>query len=157
MTDLQGAPRPTAEPAVPAEASAAVELPATPESVPMIRRLVLAIAAAHGAEGMDLGDIALVVTEAVDNVVLHAYDPGEEGRVRVWASVADGVLTLVVADEGHGVRPSASTGLGLGLGLIAGLAADVAITGREPHGTELTITIPLGAARRERPPFQSAW
>jgi serine/threonine-protein kinase RsbW len=61
----------------------------------------------------------IVVSDAVTNVVLHAYRDGELGRVRVKASVAVDLLTPVVADDGVGMSPNPDRpGLGVGLALI---------------------------------------
>jgi len=98
-----------------------LELPAVPKSVPRARR---AIAAMLEGLDVDLWPVGLVVSEAVTNVVLHAYRDREPGRVRMEATVADGLLTVVVADDGIGMSPRAdSPGLGVGLVLIRRLAA----------------------------------
>jgi hypothetical protein len=54
-------------------------IPAEPSRVPEVRHGVRAFAAAHGAPADVLGNLALAVTEAVTNAILHAYvgiDPG---------------------------------------------------------------------------------
>jgi two-component sensor histidine kinase len=64
-----------------------------------------------------LWPVGIVVSEAVTNVVLHAYRDGESGRVRVQASLQDTLLTLVVADDGVGMMANPdSPGLAAGLG-----------------------------------------
>jgi hypothetical protein len=55
---------------------------------------------------VDLWPVGIVVSEAVTNVVLHAYRDSESGRVRVSAFLQDTVLTLVVADDGVGISPN---------------------------------------------------
>ena len=76
-----------------------------------------------------LSDIALAVTEATTNVVLHAYrDREEPGTVTIKAERNDDHVCIYVLDEGTGLAPRVdSPGLGLGLGLIAQVAdsADV--------------------------------
>lgn len=105
----------------------ALRLPAAPVSVPRIRRDVCAFAAAQGAGGILLDDLALAVTEAAANVVRHAYPGREDGVVEVVADVEDGTLEVVVSDEGSGFRPGRSEGLGAGLSLIAGCTASFGI------------------------------
>ena len=111
------------------------EFDAAPESVGVVRRRLVNLASAQGvADGM-LGGLALAVGEAVANVVVHAYDEGEKGRIHIQASIADGMLSIVIADTGHGFRPRGSAGLGLGLGLIAQSSLDFAIGQNHPRGT----------------------
>jgi serine/threonine-protein kinase RsbW len=107
---------------------------AVPTSVPQVRRAVVAFAADHGADEAVAARVALAVTEAVTNVVLHAYAPGDEtGLVHVVADVADDAIEVVVADDGEGFRPGGSPGLGAGLGIVAESGDDFAIAQR-PHG-----------------------
>jgi anti-sigma regulatory factor (Ser/Thr protein kinase) len=113
------------------------DLPAKPSSVRAMRRAVRTFAAANGASGQLLDDIARSVSEAVGNVVMHAYEPGEPGEVHVRADVADDALEVVVSDDGRGLRLGESPGMGLGLGMIAASAADFRISEREPHGTQV--------------------
>src|SRR5689334_5858135 len=76
-----------------------------------------------------LSDIALAITEAATNAVLHAYrDRDRPGTVTITANAEADHVTFSVRDEGSGLAPRVdSPGLGLGLGLIAQLAdsADV--------------------------------
>src|SRR3954470_4087564 len=115
------------------------DLPAVPESVTMLRHLVLAFATARGMDGKQLGDVGLSVSEAVGNVIAHAYKDGEAGLVHLAADFEESSLEIVVSDDGHGIREgeSDSGGLGVGLAIIADLCADFAIRERHPHGTEI--------------------
>ncbi len=127
----------------------ALEVPATAERVPQVRRAVVAFAGAHGADDALAGRIALAVTEAVANVVVHAYDPGAtDGSVHVVADIDDDALEVVVADDGAGFRPGRSPGLGAGLGIVADVSDDFAIGQRPQGGIELWLKffLPAGAA-----------
>jgi anti-sigma regulatory factor (Ser/Thr protein kinase) len=121
------------------------DVAAVPDSVSLLRGTIGAFAAAHGAEAMLMGDIALAVSEAVGNVVVHAYDPGEHGIVHFAADVEDGSLEIVISDEGHGFRSGSSEGLGLGLGVIASMCADFSIRQGDPRGTEVWMRFLLDA------------
>lgn len=110
---------------------------ATPDAVPAIRCAVRRFARAHGARGELLALIELAVSEAVANVVQHAYRPGDDGLVHVAADVESGTIEIVVADDGHGFREGQTDGQGLGLPTIAGVTGDFAIAQRMPHGTEV--------------------
>ena len=82
----------------------------------------------------------MAVTEAVANVVLHAY-PGGAGTVTVAAENIGDDLVVVVSDNGaggHSFQFSASAGLGLGLVLIRKLCASVTVV-PTPEGTVVTM------------------
>jgi len=86
------------------------------------------------------------VTEACTNVVVHAY-PGGEGPITLRATVVDGMLRVVVSDEGRGILPRAdSPGLGLGLPLIATLAESLELGTGDDEQTEVRMSFRLGAA-----------
>lgn len=104
-------------------------------AVTELRHLIVGFARRHGADGELSSRIALAVSEAVANAVIHAYGrraaPG--ALVHYAADVGDGDLEIVIADDGDGLQAGdPSAGLGLGLGLIAELSDDFAITGRSP-------------------------
>jgi serine/threonine-protein kinase RsbW/stage II sporulation protein AB (anti-sigma F factor) len=62
------------------------------------------------------------------------------------ATVADGVLRVIVADEGRGILPRAdSPGLGLGLPLIATLAESLELGTGANDQTEVCMTFRLDA------------
>lgn len=120
---------------------------AVADHVADVRRAVLAFAREHGASGAALSDIALAVSEACTNVVMHAYIDTTPGPIRVEAYHENGELVVVVADEGRGMAPRPdSPGLGLGLALIARLAERVEITDHTPTGTKLQMTFAVSGA-----------
>jgi len=91
--------------------------------------------------------LALAVTEACANVVLHAYlDAEAPGVLEVRAWTADAVLFVEVADDGRGMVPRIdSPGLGLGLPLIAQVADVVEIHTRpERRGLVLRMQFNFG-------------
>jgi hypothetical protein len=92
-----------------------------------------------------VADLKTVVTEACMNVVAHAY-AGEPGPLTVEASPDGDGLTVVVRDEGRGIRPQADVdqpSLRLGLSLIAALSSSFAISGGIDRGTEVSMRVPL--------------
>jgi stage II sporulation protein AB (anti-sigma F factor) len=92
----------------------AMAYPAVPESVTSARRGVQTFASDAGAPEEALGAIALVVSEAVTNAIVHAYP--QAGLVYVEAQVERGQLCLEVSDEGVGMNGAGpSPGLGMGL------------------------------------------
>lgn len=91
---------------------------------------------------VDLWAVGVVVSEAVTNVILHAYRDRERGRVRLSVAVDGDQLTLVVDDDGMGMSPNPdSTGLGVGLAIIDRLADHVDV--RTGSGTRLHVRLRL--------------
>jgi serine/threonine-protein kinase RsbW len=112
-------------------------LPATAENVIVVRQAIAGLGEALGLPGSRVADLKTVVTEACNNVVLHAYDD-EPGPLHVTAEPHEAELEVRVADEGHGFRPRANEGeasLGLGLPLIAALSDGFDISGGARQGS----------------------
>jgi serine/threonine-protein kinase RsbW len=122
-----------------------LRVPAVATEVATVRHAVVEAATAHGISGRPREDIALAVSEACANVVMHAYrDEAGPGPLAVDAYRDKGEFFVVVCDEGTGMAPRTdSPGLGLGLGLIAGLAKRLEITSQEPAGA--TVMMVFGA------------
>ena len=116
--------------------------PATAAGVRAIRRSISVFAEANGASGDGLAAIELAVSEAVANVVVHAYPEGP-GEVRVAADVESGELEVVVVDDGAGFRPGPAPGLGLGLGLMRQGAAAFEVRDRSLGGVEVWLRFAL--------------
>jgi anti-sigma regulatory factor (Ser/Thr protein kinase) len=113
-----------------------LRLPAQPSSVRDLRNGVVEFATALGFE--DTGPIALAVSEAATNAVIHAYRDSEPGDIRLVACDKPDRLVVVVRDYGDGMMPRAdSPGLGLGLPMISTMANDVQIEVAEGAGTLL--------------------
>jgi anti-sigma regulatory factor (Ser/Thr protein kinase) len=122
-----------------------------PENVGRIRREVVGYAAQHGVPEPPLADLAVAVSEAVTNAVVHAFRNGipAEGTVKVEVEVTAGqVAKVVVSDDGEGMTPRPDTpGLGLGLPLMAQLASSFTVTGPlDGSGTEVCMTFDLAGA-----------
>jgi stage II sporulation protein AB (anti-sigma F factor) len=99
---------------------------ATPAAVPGVRRAVVDFAELHGVGVAP--DVALAVSEAITNAVVHAYRDGDSGDLRVVACAEPDRLVVVVRDYGCGMKPNPdSPGLGLGLAVIGRVAAELNI------------------------------
>jgi serine/threonine-protein kinase RsbW len=123
-------------------------VPATAENVMVVRQAIAGLGEALDLSSGRIADLKTVVTEACNNVVLHAYDD-EPGPLEVTAAPGEGQLELQVADHGHGFRPRASDGeatLGLGLPLIAALSDSFEISGGAGKGSRTTIHFGYGSA-----------
>ena len=127
---------------------------AVADQVATVRRAVLESAKAHGIGPAPRDDIALAVSEACTNVVMHAYrGAAAPGPQAVDAYRDNGEFFVVVCDEGTGIGPRTdSPGLGLGLGLIGGLAQRLEISSHDPVGAKITMIFaaPANAPARER-------
>ena len=112
---------------------------ACPQSVAEVRRFATLFAAENGIGDDVQQSIALAVSEAASNVVVHAYRESDgRGDIDIEVAVAAGSLTICVRDSGSGMAPRAdSPGLGLGMPLIANLADALEIRTLDSGGTEV--------------------
>jgi anti-sigma regulatory factor (Ser/Thr protein kinase) len=109
------------------------------------RRDIVDVARRKGASQYQLDGIALAASEALTNVVMHAY-PEDSGWIHVDAWVAMGELWLLVADDGCGLgRGGSAPGLGQGLALVRRLADGLLILDRADGGTEIRMRFDLEA------------
>ncbi len=84
-------------------------LPAHPHSVALLRHAVTGLALDGGASQRQCEDIALGVSEAVSNVVRHAYQRNDPtGAVALEATIIDGWLIVVISDDGRGMSVPAA-------------------------------------------------
>jgi serine/threonine-protein kinase RsbW/stage II sporulation protein AB (anti-sigma F factor) len=109
-----------------------------PTSIGEVRREVVSFAERHMLG--EPGDVALAITEAATNAVLHAYRGGSSGSMRVVACARSDGLVVVVRDYGCGMQPNPdSPGLGLGLSVIGAVAHEVNIERPDDGGTRIRI------------------
>jgi serine/threonine-protein kinase RsbW len=124
-------------------------LPARPENVAVARHAIGGFADVVEMPDQTLADVKLAVTEACTNVVVHAYPDGD-GPMGLRASVDEGVLRVVVVDQGRGILPRAdSPGLGLGLPLIATLAESLELGTGTNEETEVRMSFRLDSATED--------
>jgi serine/threonine-protein kinase RsbW len=127
-----------------------------PENVSLIRTTLAGVAEAIDLPPEALDDVKTAVTEAANNVVLHAYQ-GDQGSLEVDIHIAPSALTVAVRDEGIGIsghapapeHPALEPGgllaggeldgrsLKLGLPVITALASRVEFRVRAGGGTEV--------------------
>jgi serine/threonine-protein kinase RsbW len=122
---------------------------AVPDSVPTARRAVVEWLRAANTTDPPLGEIEVVVSEALANAVTHAYrDDGDgdgegddrPGEMRVRIELHPREVEVVVEDDGLGMIPRAdSPGLGLGLPLIAMLSDRLDVQSAPGGGTRLAV------------------
>jgi len=111
-----------------------------PENVTLVRETLTGLSEyARFARG-ELNDIRTAVTEACNNVVLHAYED-EEGPLEVEIGLSARTTEVVVRDEGSGIQPRIRAiedgPLGIGLAVIQALVRSVEFSDSEGRGTEV--------------------
>jgi diguanylate cyclase (GGDEF)-like protein len=118
---------------------------ASASSVAPLRRAVDEFASGSGASEAQRQDIAIAISEALSNGVVHAgAGDAQPGTVGIEAWMAQRTLNVVVSDEGAGSRARAgSPGLGLGLAVIVRLARSVEIE-ETLHAMRVRMTFAIG-------------
>jgi anti-sigma regulatory factor (Ser/Thr protein kinase) len=117
---------------------------ADPESVGRARAELARFASRAGAPETLVDGLRLAVSEAVTNVVRHAY-PLDPGEIRVRALVEKDALEVVVSDDGCGVHRDRADdgGLGFGLALICELSDQMTLAPRSNGGTDVRMRFSL--------------
>jgi serine/threonine-protein kinase RsbW len=126
-----------------------LSLPARAENVIVVRQAVAGLGEAIGLSEQRLADLKTVVSEACNNVVLHAYEEGEDGPLEVEANTDELGIDVEISDQGTGFRPRPDedgANLGLGLPLIASLSDGFEISGAAGVGTSTRVRL-LAEAR----------
>jgi serine/threonine-protein kinase RsbW len=112
----------------------------TPENVVLVREMLSGVGEAIGLDPGDLGDVRTAVSEACNNVVLHAYK-GEPGPLEIELYIAFRSLSVVVRDHGVGLpaepRSLEAEAGGIGLHVIQTLAQAVEFADGAHSGTEV--------------------
>jgi anti-sigma regulatory factor (Ser/Thr protein kinase) len=111
-------------------------MPATLASVATARQAVREFAEALE---VDLDGLVLAVSEAVANVVAHAYVDGAHGIVDVSATASPFEVIVTIRDHGRGLAEAReSAGAGYGLLIIRRLAQHVELA-ETKNGVALTM------------------
>ncbi len=114
----------------------------TAENVVVVRAVLSAIAEDAGVGAEDIGDIRTAVTEACNNVVLHAYG-GERGPMDIAIGLAHDAMLVTVRDRGVGIGdraredPREPERVGLGLHVIRTLSRRVEFDEPPGRGTRV--------------------
>jgi anti-sigma regulatory factor (Ser/Thr protein kinase) len=115
-----------------------LRMPSVPENVAVVRQALAGAAGPIGLDEVELLDINAAVSEACNNVVVHAYPDGT-GTMDVQVRVPAAELEVVVGDHGIGIHPNEPASelelQGLGLSLIQTLSDRVELSGGVGEGT----------------------
>ncbi len=124
-----------------------LSLPALPRCVRVARLAVGEAVASLVSTKRLVDDVRLCVSEAVTNVVRHAYGR-RDGRVDIVVERDDDQLTVVVRDTGIGMPPPSrrEASGGFGLKIIDELARENTISRPAEGGTEVEMVFDLAAS-----------
>jgi serine/threonine-protein kinase RsbW len=121
-----------------------LELENRPENVSVVRAALTGVAEAAGFDEELATDVKTAVSEACNNVVLHAYE-GQRGAMRVLVTNSGDRVDIVVRDDGTGIKRLSSPAdhMGLGLALISALADQAEFRSPPDGGTEVRMRFRL--------------
>ena len=121
-----------------------LELENRPENVSVVRAALTGIAEAASFDEELSTDVKTAVSEACNNVVIHAYE-GQPGPMRVLVMNSGDRVDIVVRDAGTGIRRLSSPAdhMGLGLALISALADQAEFRSPPGGGTEVRMRFRL--------------
>jgi serine/threonine-protein kinase RsbW/stage II sporulation protein AB (anti-sigma F factor) len=129
-------------PGAPKNDSLEMRFLAEPAGVAPARHAVTDLARRVGMADEIIANVALAVSEAITNAVLHGYVDREAGFIEVAAQAEGAELVVTVTDDGGGMVPRPdSPGLGMGLPIIARLTRALDVRSPESGiGTQLCMT-----------------
>src|SRR4051812_5221873 len=81
-------------------------MPNRPDNVALVRHALGGLAGSLGVDEGLLSDMKTAVSEACNNVVLHAYPDGG-GPLEVFVCPDEHEIEVVVSDTGSGIQPRA--------------------------------------------------
>jgi serine/threonine-protein kinase RsbW len=112
------------------------------ENVLLVRQALSGLAESVGLDPIALNDVSTAVTEACNNVVLHAYGGGE-GPLEVELTATASGLDATVRDHGVGIKPGVTAAEevsgGIGLPVIQALSDSVEFRDLPGGGTEVAM------------------
>ena len=116
-----------------------LQLPSQAENVAVVRAAISGVAAATELDDELCANLKTAVSEACNNVCLHAYPEGETGPMLVDIECLNRGVEVSIRDHGHGItRISArSDRMGLGLAVINALSDRAEFRTATGGGTEV--------------------
>jgi serine/threonine-protein kinase RsbW len=113
------------------------------ENVLVVRQALTGAATCLALDAIETNDVNTAVTEACNNVVMHAYE-GQEGPLEVDLYAAERAIVVVVRDRGRGMRSGEHAGTNadaamtaMGIPVIEALTGDVRFAEPAGGGTEV--------------------
>jgi serine/threonine-protein kinase RsbW len=113
-----------------------LQLQSRPECVAVVRAMLAGADERLGFGPELLADLKTAVSEACNNVVMHAYDDAI-GPLTVGMRTGDGAVEVAVADEGSGAIPASESvdSPGVGIPVIRALTEQVDFVSEPGHGS----------------------
>lgn len=127
-----------------------LKLQSTPETLTLVRGVLGALSEVLAVDPELLDDMKTAISEACNNVVLHAY-PDDVGPLQMFLGVTPDAIAAVICDDGVGMPAAADPedGVhGVGLPLMKALADEVDFIAGEDGGT--TVRLEFAAHREGR-------
>jgi serine/threonine-protein kinase RsbW len=116
-----------------------LRLESRPQTLTIVRGMLGGVAELLSIDPELLDDLKTSVSEACNNVVLHAYG-GDPGPMEVGLFVTEDQFSVRVSDEGVGMPappPAGDVSQGIGLSVIRALTEDVQFSSAPGGGTEV--------------------
>jgi len=117
------------------------------ENVLLVRQALSGLSETISLDPVELNDVSTAVSEACNNVVMHAYSGGE-GPLEVEVYAIDHQIEVVVRDHGLGMRQRTEHADdlvgGIGLPVIRALTHSVDFNSVEGGGTEVRMRFATG-------------
>ena len=131
-----------------------LRLESSPETLTLVRGMLGGVAELLQLDPELLDDLKTAVSEACNNVVMHAYE-GASGPLCICISTEDDGLVVIVRDQGRGIpvlAPSDDRLQGVGIPIMRALARQTAFRPCEGGGTE--VWLKFAAERDGRPLYE---
>jgi serine/threonine-protein kinase RsbW len=146
---------PCVTPAVGATApTVSLELDSRPETLTLVRGMLAGVAELLAMDPELLDDLKTAVSEACNNVALHAYPDGTGSLTVLLISTTEGI-EVIVRDRGLGITEQAASDdsvQGVGLQVIRALSTEAEFRARPEGGTEAWML--FSGKRAGRPLFE---
>lgn len=116
-------------------------VPAQAAMVRELRNHARAFAAGRGADPETAGIVAIAVSEAATNAVMHAFVGREPGTITLTCEAGPGEVRVQVTDDGRGMQPRTdSSGVGMGLTMLGRLVTRMSVRpGASGTGTTVSL------------------
>jgi serine/threonine-protein kinase RsbW len=132
-----------------------LELDSRPETLTLVRGMLGGVGELLAVDAELLDDLKTAVSEACNNVVLHAYPEGAPGTLSVHLYALDAALAVVVCDDGGGIPAEVlSDGHAQGVGIPVIRALTEASDFRTRSGGGTQVSMRFAAARDGRRLFE---
>ena len=135
-----------------------LEFLSLPANISFARATVASFAAQLDFTISDLEEIKVAVSEGVSNAIIHGYGNEKDKFVRIYATLNDDTLEIVIEDEGKGIedidkalQPAFTTDperLGLGFVFMRSFMNDLQVESQPGKGTIVRMSRKVGAATK---------